>query len=603
MIGYTITFLVVLVLFFAFVLNYFYESQINSLTSNYLALLHSLENQYKIEFSKGYERLLEEFKGLNIEIERQEYTAEEIFAKVKDIIQRTYPMLQSFEKIDKKDLEETMYGSVLESYLVENPNKVDYLIYNIYFDDYYTKIFLVKLNDKIIAVKVNTPYYLRIFETFLNLKSYNKFIERINLFTISRNQISVIHQSKQTYKVGENEVKKIQKDIYESYRKFSTQIANKFISHFKKENNIPMRQVQGTNSSISDFYTVKKADKVYAYVFLNLLTDREIGDTVIGRVVLNFSQITTTFSITFTILMILSIFTLLVTTKKTKAFVKELSTTFSKLIQNIKTFSYEKIFTLDTLDFESSVLEVQEILEEYTKLAQELTAAYQEQTALTQQLEASYKEIEYAHKELEKSYLEFARQLAIIAESYDENTGAHILRVSKLTSFIARKLGYPEDFCDKVEKFSPLHDIGKVLCPKEILLKNGPLTTQEFEIMKLHTINGAKLIGDNPNLEIAKNIALYHHEKYDGTGYPFGLSGERIPIEARIVALVDVYDALRSNRPYKRAFTHEESIKILLHGDGRTKPEHFDPEVLKIFIENEKYINELWNKISEGKIN
>ena len=99
--------------------------------------------------------------------------------------------------------------------------------------------------------------------------------------------------------------------------------------------------------------------------------------------------------------------------------------------------------------------------------------------------------------------------------------------------------------------------------------------------------------------EMARNIALYHHEKYNGRGYPFGLKGEEIPIEARIVAIVDVYDALRSKRPYKEAFSHEKALKIILEGDGRTKPEDFDPRVLEVFRDYGDEIGKLWEKVSE----
>jgi len=128
--------------------------------------------------------------------------------------------------------------------------------------------------------------------------------------------------------------------------------------------------------------------------------------------------------------------------------------------------------------------------------------------------------------------------------------------------------------------------------------KKGRLTEEEFELMKKHTLYGSLLIGDSSKFEIARKIALYHHEKYDGSGYPEGLKGDEIPLCAAIVSVVDVYDALRSERPYKPAFCHEKAVDIILNGDDRTKPEEFHPEVLKIFKEYEKEIKDLWEEIN-----
>ncbi len=139
-----------------------------------------------------------------------------------------------------------------------------------------------------------------------------------------------------------------------------------------------------------------------------------------------------------------------------------------------------------------------------------------------------------------------------------------------------------------------MHDVGKIGIPDALLLKNGPLAGQEVAMMKQHTIIGATLLRTNhknKTLEMASEIALSHHERWDGSGYPHGLAGETIPLSARITTIADQYDALRSLRPYRKGFSHEETVSIMLKGDGRTMPGHFDPELLEAFrkIENDFY--------------
>lgn len=188
------------------------------------------------------------------------------------------------------------------------------------------------------------------------------------------------------------------------------------------------------------------------------------------------------------------------------------------------------------------------------------------------------------------------KSLGIVVEYRDDDTGKHLERTKSYMRLLAFELQskYPEELNEnKIELLSQsaiLHDIGKVGIPDSILLKNGKLTEEEFEEMKKHTIKGREIINDvekaygkNEFLNMAKIIAEYHHEKWDGSGYPYGLKKSEIPLYARMMALIDVYDALTSERPYKRAFSHEEARKIILEGDDRVKPQHFDPEVLKVF--------------------
>lgn len=196
-----------------------------------------------------------------------------------------------------------------------------------------------------------------------------------------------------------------------------------------------------------------------------------------------------------------------------------------------------------------------------------------------------FMDLKLKEKEAIDAYNYSLTKLTIVAERFDSETSDHMNRICDISYALAKKLGLDEEFSQKIKTYAYYHDIGKILIPIEILKKPGKLNPSEWEIIKKHPEYGADIIGNAEILKVAKNIALYHHERYDGSGYPYGLKGKEIPVEARIVSLVDVYDALRSERPYKRSLSHIESINIILNGDGRTTPEQFDPEILKVFIE------------------
>src|SRR5690606_18569865 len=183
--------------------------------------------------------------------------------------------------------------------------------------------------------------------------------------------------------------------------------------------------------------------------------------------------------------------------------------------------------------------------------------------------------------EVLETRLQIIRSLGVAAEYRDNETGLHIVRMSHYAWRLAREVGYSEEAADELLRAAPMHDVGKIGIPDAVLLKPGPLDPAEWAIMRQHPEIGARIIGEHSAslLQLAATIALRHHEKWDGSGYPGGLAGEDIPHAARIVALVDVFDALTSVRPYKPAWSVEDAMAHIRQESGR----HFDPALVEAF--------------------
>lgn len=236
---------------------------------------------------------------------------------------------------------------------------------------------------------------------------------------------------------------------------------------------------------------------------------------------------------------------------------------------------------------------------EYARLKdyyQNLEDAVKEKTA---QLESALNKLQETNLSLTQAYLDTLYRLSVAAEYRDEDTAGHIKRISHYSAVIAAKLGVSPELTEMIFRASPLHDVGKIGIPDHVLLKAGKLSAAEWEIMRRHTVIGAKILGGSNNrlLQVAEQIAISHHEKFDGSGYPFGLAGQKIPLVGRIVALADVFDALTNKRVYKPIYSNEEALRIIRQSSGN----HFDPEVVEAFFKATDEIFEIQANFRDDK--
>ncbi len=238
------------------------------------------------------------------------------------------------------------------------------------------------------------------------------------------------------------------------------------------------------------------------------------------------------------------------------------------------------------------------VFDQMKRYAMDLLALYKQEKAdrhqvvdITDQLmkyaedmNRAFSDLRSLNEELRGSYIDTVNRLSLVAEYKDESIYRHIERMGLYCSLLAEKIGLPDDDVQNIRYASPIHDIGKVGIADSILMKRSKLTDEEFEIIKTHPLIGAKILANSRSeiVQLAEIIAVSHHERWDGRGYPYGLAGDSIPLPGRITCLADVFDALISSRPYKGPYPVEIVYDILKKG----RAEHFDPELVDVFLDN-----------------
>ncbi len=277
----------------------------------------------------------------------------------------------------------------------------------------------------------------------------------------------------------------------------------------------------------------------------------------------------------------------------------------TELTLRIKGFMKVKKYN-DQLYSEKENLE-KELTQKESKLVQtldELKNISEDKSFLVQLLEEesmkllnAYRELKSTNEKIKSSNLQVIQALSSAAEFRDNETGMHIKRMSNYSALIAKKIGLSQEECDDILYTSAMHDVGKIGIPDHILLKPASLSDEEWKIMKTHAFIGYKVLSriNTDMMKKAAILAYTHHEKWDGSGYPRGLSGEDIPLEGRICAIADVFDALTSKRVYKPEFPIEKAVEILKEGRGN----HFDPKLIDIFLDSMDEILAIKEKYQE----
>ena len=237
---------------------------------------------------------------------------------------------------------------------------------------------------------------------------------------------------------------------------------------------------------------------------------------------------------------------------------------------------------IDTVELQVRVSSLLKIKETQDALKHHKTKLEVEVGRKTKSLRKSLDTMAEAQRKTRQAYLDTIHRLAVASEYRDEDTAAHINRISGYCSLLGQTLNLPPGEVEHLRYASPMHDVGKIGIPDAILLKPGKLDAKEWEVMKDHAVIGGRILSGSSSelLQAGETIALSHHEKWDGSGYPTGLKGENIPLPGRICAVADVFDALTTERPYKKAFSNEDALTIMKEGRGK----HFDPQVIDAFF-------------------
>jgi two-component system response regulator RpfG len=234
---------------------------------------------------------------------------------------------------------------------------------------------------------------------------------------------------------------------------------------------------------------------------------------------------------------------------------------------------------------------------EFRARSRNLLMLRQQQQIIKQKASRLEKRVDQATREIRTREYETLLRLAKAGEYRDEETGNHVMRMARYSRLVAQTLGLPRQECETIEVAAPMHDIGKIGIPDEILLKPDKLSEREFEAMKTHTLIGYEILKGSPSrfLQRGAEIALGHHERFDGTGYPHGISGAAIPLAARIVAVADVFDALTSERSYKSAWSLADAFDYLREQAGN----HFDPGCVASFLRNANEVVDIHRAFSD----